>query len=299
MFAPGRWNRQNARVVYSAASIESAVLEVVVHTGNSFLEQVTASGDYLLLAIDVPEFVSRERIRPSQLPSNWRESREITQHLGDEWLTRGAACLLEVPSNTVPGISNYLINPAHPDMEFLFPQPPVPWDFNAEFDTRSRLSVMEFTSVRQLVTAYGKKELFLCHAEKDSDSVAAPLSDAFLAYGISCWKRSAEILVGDSILEKVNEGLRIAKYFVALVSPEFLRNSERCNELATAIARRNKKQIRKIFPVIVHYPNELVDIESSIPLLVDTKTTVWNGNALSTANEIIRSMKAEMIPPSS
>ena len=292
---------QGTRIVYTAASIEGAVLEVFVHMEDFFgflQDSKMLREDYALLALDVPEFVSRERVRVSELPRSWRESPETTREIGARWLARGATCLLEVPSSTLPGVVNYLINPVHPDTELLFPRPPQPWDFNVEplrpeeeFSPLAARSITQFVSLEKLVDTYGKKELFLCHAEEDSASVAEPLFEAFLSYGVGCWWRGAEIKVGDSFLEKTNEGLRIAEFVVALVSPAFLRSPDRVNELATAIARRNKKQIKKIFPVKVHYPKESVDIESSIPLLADTKTTVWNGDAHAVAGEIIESIK--------
>lgn len=51
-----------------------------------------------------------------------------------------------------------------------------------------------------------KRDVFLCHASEDKNSIARPLYKAFTDAGISCWYNEAEIRWGDSITQKVNEG---------------------------------------------------------------------------------------------
>ena len=63
-----------------------------------------------------------------------------------------------------------------------------------------------------------KRDVFLCHASEDKDSIVRPLYKAFTDVAISCWYDGAEIGWGDSITQKVNEGLRISRFAVAILS---------------------------------------------------------------------------------
>lgn len=67
------------------------------------LEQV----GFVSIEIEVP---GRSVTRIKRLPDTRTESRQI----GDDWLNRGKALLLEVPSVVVPAETNILINPEHP-----------------------------------------------------------------------------------------------------------------------------------------------------------------------------------------
>ena len=50
-----------------------------------------------------------------------------------------------------------------------------------------------------------QKDIFICHASEDKQSVVRPLVKAFDEADISYWYDQAEIIWGDSITEKVNE----------------------------------------------------------------------------------------------
>jgi len=52
-----------------------------------------------------------------------------------------------------------------------------------------------------------ERDVFLCHAGEDKDSIVRPLYKAFTDAGISYWYDEAEIPWGHSITQKVNEGV--------------------------------------------------------------------------------------------
>ena len=43
--------------------------------------------------------------------------REETQAMGDAWLQAGTSCVARVPAAVAPFTWNYLLNPAHPDVD--------------------------------------------------------------------------------------------------------------------------------------------------------------------------------------
>ena len=107
----GRWNSPGVRMVYLAQSPSLATLEMLVHLDAS----------ELLAAYRLCEAVFDDRLvetlDPATLPKNWRRSPApvALQRLGDEWTASMRSAVLRVPSAIVPGESNYLLNPAHPD----------------------------------------------------------------------------------------------------------------------------------------------------------------------------------------
>lgn len=92
-------------MIYAAASPSLAVLEVMVHLD---LPPDLMPDDYRLLAIEIPDDAPLER-----LESTPGETSRCTA-LGDEFLSRGEALALSVPSVIVPQERNTLINPRHP-----------------------------------------------------------------------------------------------------------------------------------------------------------------------------------------
>ena len=110
---PGRWHTRGHRVVYLSSNPSSALLEILVHLELSIGDLPKT---YNLLEVEIPENVVIENLRSfATLPQDWIQSPAITQQLGDSWLERSSAALLEVPSALVPHTSNFLMNPEHPD----------------------------------------------------------------------------------------------------------------------------------------------------------------------------------------
>lgn len=66
------------------------------------------------------------------------------------------------------------------------------------------------------------KDIFICHASEDKQSVVRPLLNVLDKEKISYWYDEAEIKWGDSIPTKINEGLRISRYVIVVLSNAFL-----------------------------------------------------------------------------
>jgi RES domain-containing protein len=107
----GRWNSPGVPVVYVAESQSLAVLEVLVH-----LDAPALLEKYVFLEVDFDASLVIDLDR-SSLPKNWQSDPvpEATQAIGDRWVLSGDSAVLRVPSVLVPGESNFLLNPRHPD----------------------------------------------------------------------------------------------------------------------------------------------------------------------------------------
>ncbi|HET9181410.1 MAG TPA: RES family NAD+ phosphorylase [Candidatus Angelobacter sp.] len=129
LIADGRWHFQGTPVVYLAENPAGALLEVLVHLE---LDITGLPAGYKLLKIEATAAVLRENLNEAEFPSRWRENRRVTAELGTNWLKRGGAALLRVPSAIVPETFNFVLNPLHPDAAKL----KILWHRNYPWDSR-------------------------------------------------------------------------------------------------------------------------------------------------------------------
>lgn len=111
---PGRWHLRGNRVIYTSEAASLAALEYLAH-----LKPDTIPADISLLEFEVPDDVSIERQdAPETLNPDWRRVYlpVALQYFGTQWLVEHRTALLAVPSAIIPGETNYLLNPAHPEI---------------------------------------------------------------------------------------------------------------------------------------------------------------------------------------
>ena len=122
----GRWNSKGRAVVYSSESVSLAVLEQLVH-----VEDPAVLDAFVVVSATLKEGAI-EVLSPSSLPDDWRTypAPSSLKEIGDAWLSEGRSLALRVPSVTVRGQHNYLINPAHPDFDSIEVSEPEPLDLD-------------------------------------------------------------------------------------------------------------------------------------------------------------------------
>ena len=128
----GRWNSLGTAMIYNAQSQSLAVLEVLVH-----LDSPELLKKYVLFEVAVDEAYVDE-LDPSKLPRNWKAdpAPSKVQTIGDDWTAGGTSAVLRVPSTLVPGESNFLLNPRHPDFRKLRIGKALPFLFDPRFAHR-------------------------------------------------------------------------------------------------------------------------------------------------------------------
>jgi len=111
----GRWNSPGHLVVYAAESRALALVEILVH-----LESAEVLSRYVVFQVEIDEPYIAD-LAPRSLPENWRAepAPKRLQTLGDDWIESGKSAVLRVPSVTISGEFNYLLNPLHPDFSKL------------------------------------------------------------------------------------------------------------------------------------------------------------------------------------
>ncbi len=108
-----RWNSLSTHLVYTSESRALAMLEIAVHLDLS--EDLPT--DRYFVEIEIPESVEIFEIKKEGLPFNWdaKPPTQVTQIIGDDFVSQNIAAVLKVPSSIIPFEFNYLINPHHPD----------------------------------------------------------------------------------------------------------------------------------------------------------------------------------------
>ena len=107
----GRWNPPGVAVVYTAATLSLAALELFVN-----LDPDNLPPDLVSIGATIPDDVPMESVSVDRLPSRWREypAPERLQEIGAVWAAKARTAVLSVPSAVIPRERNFLLNPAHP-----------------------------------------------------------------------------------------------------------------------------------------------------------------------------------------
>jgi hypothetical protein len=66
-------------------------------------------------------------------------------------------------------------------------------------------------------------KLFISHASEDKADFVEPLVEALRSVGFEVWYDKYELTIGDSLLQKISQGLRECDYGVVVLSPDFFR----------------------------------------------------------------------------
>lgn len=122
-----RWHTQGRPIVYLAASVAGALLEVLVHLE---LSPVRLPKSYRLLKVEAPDDLSIEALAANDLSETWTDDETLTRTVGDQWLASNRSALLRVPSAVAPETLNVLLNSAHEESRRLriVSHREYPWD---------------------------------------------------------------------------------------------------------------------------------------------------------------------------
>jgi hypothetical protein len=127
--------------------------------------------------------------------------------------------------------------------------------------------------------------VFICHASEDKVPVARPLAQELKKRGVDVWIDEAQILIGDSLRQKIDEGLRTSRYGVVILSPSFFKKPWPQRELDGLAQREIADGKVVILPVIYNLSTEQLTEYS--PLLAGRLGAKWSGDPKKVADEIM------------
>lgn len=114
-----------------------------------------------------------------------------------------------------------------------------------------------------LVQALKRRLLFVCHASEDAAFVNR-LVETLDRRALYAWYDRREIIVGDSIVDKINEGLADARYLLVVLSPRSVDKPWVKRELNAGLIRQLNDAKIKVLPVLLEdckVPPLLADIK--------------------------------------
>ena len=109
-------------------------------------------------------------------------------------------------------------------------------------------------------------DVFISHASEDKADVARPLQQRLEKLGLRVWIDEVQLNLGDSLREKIDEGLALSKYGVVVLSPAFFAKQWPTRELNGLFAREAFDQ-KAILPV--RHGMSVEDVARHSPLLAD------------------------------
>ena len=172
-------------------------------------------------------------------------------------------------------------------------------EIEAEAQRRSQLSHRGVLEELQSVASSGETghtarsyDFFISHATLDKEKVARPLAELLRGRGNKVWIDEQEIRVGDSIREKIDQGLAQSTYGIVILSKPFLEGrpwTER--ELNGLFVREEQAGEVRVLPIWHEVSKE--EVAAYSPILADK-------HALKTADytlEQIADLLAERLRP--
>jgi len=124
---PGRWNSLGTAVLYTAENRSLSALEVAIHLPLGIIPP-----DYFMTTIFVPDSIAITILDESLLPTNWHilSNAIFTKKVGDAFVIDAQFLAMKVPSASVKGDFNWLLNPAHAEFPAvkILENEPFPFD---------------------------------------------------------------------------------------------------------------------------------------------------------------------------
>jgi RES domain-containing protein len=113
--ADARWHTAapGKRIVYLSEHPAVALIETLVNLSGT---TQAFPRHFQLLRIEADPSIKIATL-DDKLPDDWQDHQELTRRYGDEWLKKGKAALVRVPSVPSPQSFSFLLNPLHPDAQ--------------------------------------------------------------------------------------------------------------------------------------------------------------------------------------
>lgn len=94
-----------------------------------------------------------------------------------------------------------------------------------------------------------KYDVFISHASEDKESFVEPLATALQVSRLKVWYDRFELKLGDSLREKIDQGLANSRYGVVVLSKAFFAKEWPKSELDALVTRQNNEGKKVILPI--------------------------------------------------
>lgn len=109
-------------------------------------------------------------------------------------------------------------------------------------------------------------DVFICHASEDKEDFVEPLANALKEADIKVWYDRFELKLGDSLRDKIDEGLANSRYGIIILSHYFFEKKKKWTrtELDALVTLENQKGEKVILPIWHRISVEEVEKHSPI-----------------------------------
>lgn len=107
----GRWSKVGTPLIYTAATPELALLEVLVHLEGTPPEDLPPLA---IITLQIPD-ENILKTKFEELPQHWQNvpASQSLQNFTNKWLEEKSYFAMQIPSVVMPKSNNYLLNPLH------------------------------------------------------------------------------------------------------------------------------------------------------------------------------------------
>ncbi len=135
------------------------------------------------------------------------------------------------------------------------------------------------------------KDVFICHAGEDKEKIVEPLVSALTKERISYWYDRAEIRWGDSLAQKVNQGLAISRFVIVVLTKIFVGKHWPRRELDSALNIEARSGVVKVLPLLSGTTQEREEIFREFPLLNDKYYIIWENGVDDFVDQLKKRLK--------
>jgi len=128
-------------------------------------------------------------------------------------------------------------------------------------------------------------DVFISYASEDRDIVAGPLANALREKGLRVWFDQFEIKVGDSLFASISEGIRLSKFGIVILSPNFFAKQWTKRELSAFFNLSTSQGKNSILPI--WYKMSVAEINKFSPLLSDIVALRWEDSLEVVTSQIL------------
>jgi hypothetical protein len=103
------------------------------------------------------------------------------------------------------------------------------------------------------------QDIFISHASADKKQFVYPLTEALSVHNVTFWLDDAQIVWGDSVVGRINEGLRGSQLALLCLSQNFLRRPWPESEMAAVLSIQNSNGAKRALPLILNSKEEVLN----------------------------------------
>jgi hypothetical protein len=106
------------------------------------------------------------------------------------------------------------------------------------------------TNKREYLDNKKNKKIFLSYSWNDKEK-AIQIAEKLMANGVDVWLDEWSVKIGDSLVSRINEGVKNSSYMIILVSKNYLKSKWGNKELQSALIREAEQKKTFIIPVVI------------------------------------------------